>query len=280
MLLSSVICGAAFIAIVSLIMPAFSNTGDYPHFQYSFLGSNYKEAFLHLVSHPLESLKALFVNHNNSPSGDFVKLELHLLLVFSGLPFLLLRPAYLLMLIPVYFQKLFHDNYYMWGIADQYSIEFAPVMAIGIFEVISGIRRKRLAGFFSVLVLVLTLASTFRVMDNTVIHTDKVNIRFYQKQHYTRGYDVAAVHKVLSGLPLDAIISAQSPFLPHLALRDRIYQFPVIKDAKYIIYSFEEVPYPLTETEFRMITDSLKASDQWHVHYDGDIMILERDGMN
>lgn len=280
MLLSSVICGAAFIAIVSLIMPAFSNTGDYPHFQYSFLGSNYKEAFLHLVSHPLESLKALFVNHNNSPSGDFVKLELHLLLVFSGLPFLLLRPAYLLMLIPVYFQKLFHDNYYMWGIADQYSIEFAPVMAIGIFEVISGIRRKRLAGFFSVLVLVLTLASTFRVMDNTVIHTDKVNIRFYQKQHYTRGYDVAAVHKVLSGLPPDAIISAQSPFLPHLALRDRIYQFPVIKDAKYIIYSFEEVPYPLTETEFRMITDSLKASDQWHVHYDGDIMILERDGMN
>jgi len=183
------------------------------------------------------------------------------------------------MLIPVYFQKLFHDNYYMWGIADQYSIEFAPVMAIGIFEVISGIRRKRLAGFFSVLVLVLTLASTFRVMDNTVIHTDKVNIRFYQKQHYTRGYDVAAVHKVLSGLPLDAIISAQSPFLPHLALRDRIYQFPVIKDAKYIIYSFEEVPYPLTETEFRMITDSLKASDQWHVLYEGDIVILQREGI-
>ncbi len=277
MLISSVICGAAFIVIVSLIMPAFSNTGDYPHFHYSFLGSNYKEAFLHLVSHPLESLKTLFVNHNNSPPGDFVKLELHLLLVFSGLPILLLRPAYLLMLIPVYFQKLFHDNYYMWGIADQYSIEFAPVMAIGIFEVISGVRRKRLAGFFSVLILVLTFASTFRVMDNTVIHTDKVNIRFYQKQHYKRSYNVAAVHKVLSGLPPDAIISAQSPFLPHLALRDRIYQFPLIRDAKYIVFSFNEVPYPLTEKEFRMTTDSLKASDQWRVLYEGDIVILQRD---
>jgi hypothetical protein len=150
-------------------------------------------------------------------------------------------------------------------------------MAIGIFEVISGVRRKRLAGFFSVLILVLTFASTFRVMDNTVIHTDKVNIRFYQKQHYKRSYNVAAVHKVLSGLPPDAIISAQSPFLPHLALRDRIYQFPLIRDAKYIVFSFNEVPYPLTEKEFRMTTDSLKASDQWRVLYEGDIVILQRD---
>ncbi|MCO5263540.1 MAG: DUF2079 domain-containing protein [Lentimicrobium sp.] len=279
MLFSSIICGAAFIMIVSLIMPAFSNSGDYPHFHYSFLGSNYKEAFLHLVSHPLESLKVLFVNHNNSRLGDYVKLELHLLLAVSGLPILLFRPAYLLMLIPVYFQKLFHDNYYMWGIADQYSIEFAPVMAIGIFAVISGIRKKRLAGVLSILVLLLTFASAFRVMDNTVIHTDKVNIRFYQKQHYTRAYDVAAVHKVLSGLPPDAIVSAQSPFLPHLALRDRIYQFPVIRDAEYIVLSFSEVPYPLTEAEFRMTTDSLEASGQWHVLYEGEIVILQRDGI-
>lgn len=49
---------------------------------------------------------------------------------------MLRKPVYLIMLIPVYVQKLFHDNYGMWSISGQYVIEFAPILAIGTFSVL------------------------------------------------------------------------------------------------------------------------------------------------
>ena len=90
-------------------MPALANNNQYPHFHYSYLGNSSSEALIHLITHPVESISMLFTNHNNSLGGDFVKMELHVLLLFSGLLFLIKKPHYLLMLVPIYFQKLFHD---------------------------------------------------------------------------------------------------------------------------------------------------------------------------
>ena len=81
--------------------------------------------------------------------GDFVKMELYVLLLVSGLFFLLKKPQYLLMLLPIFFQKLFHDYYAMWGISGQYSIEFAPIMAIGIFMVISEFKSEKRVNIIS-----------------------------------------------------------------------------------------------------------------------------------
>jgi len=257
-------------------MPLISNAGSYAHFHYSYLGNNFTDAFIHLISHPIDSVKVLFTNHTNDTHGDFVKMELHVLLVTSGILFLIKKPQYILMLLPIYFQKLFHDNYSMWGIGGQYSIEFAPIMTIGIFLTISELNSKRLIKYLSLFVLLLATASTIKTMVNTVYYTDKIRIRFYEKSHYQNSYDVSNVHKQLSKIPKHVVVSSQSPFLPHLSLRDNIYQFPIIKDAEYIVYSDKENPYPMTQDEFESAINELEHSKDWEVFYKKDITILKK----
>jgi uncharacterized membrane protein len=276
LLLAAVFSGIYFISMISVVMPAFSNKGYYPHFHYSFLGNNFSEAALHLIFHPLQSLKILFVNHNEHPHGDFVKAELHLLLIFSGLPLLVTKPQYLLMLLPIYFQKLFHDDYAMWGIGGQYTIEFSPIMAIGIFTAIADLKKIQLIKTASIIVLLSSIGATVRTMDNTIYFTNKPAIRFYKSSHYQRNYNVKKVHELLSKIPENAILSVQSPFLPHLSLRDNIYQFPIIKNAEYIIYSEMENSYPITNTEFIAIVTKLRQAKEWEVLYNEDVIILKR----
>ncbi len=270
LLLAFSFCILYFVLVTTVVMPAISNKLAYPHFHYSFLGSTPSEALLFLVEHPIESLKTLFINHINHPSGDYVKLEFFLLLLVSGLYIMVRKPAYLIMLIPLFFQKLYHDNISMWGISAQYSVEFATVLAIGIFTAIAEIRRALLRKILLILSLSGCLLATCRIMDYTMMHTDKSRIRIYQGKHYTRDYDVKKVHNALGMIPPGAIVSAQSSFVPHLALRDHIYQFPIIKDAEYIVISTKEASYPLKKETLIKKIEKLKESAEWEVLYEED----------
>ena len=58
---SSIFSSLYFVIITMLVMPWFSNGGMYPHFHYSVLGSSSSEAIIHLITHPIDSLKVLFI---------------------------------------------------------------------------------------------------------------------------------------------------------------------------------------------------------------------------
>ncbi len=273
----SVLSAGSFVLITSVIMPYFSNQGIYIHFNYSILGKNASEALIHLINHPIDSFLDLFVNHKSDPNCNYIKTELHLFLLLSGLPFLIRYPGFILMLAPIYAQKLFHDNPMMWSIGVQYNIEFAPILALGIFLAIEKITSAGLRKSAILLVLIGTAAVTLRSMDSTVIYTRKDNIRFYSKGHYQRDYNIKAVRSAMKEIPEDAIVSAQSPFVPHLSLRDKIYTFPIIKDAEYLLFSPKEGTYPLNSNAFNNKMDSLLNSDKWTVRTDRDsVFLLQR----
>ncbi len=263
--LFSLISIAYYFSVTKFVMPAISNNGVYPHFNYSVLGTSETGAISGIFSHPVDCIKAFFMNHMHHPQGDYVKAELHILLIVSGLVFLLFKPNYLFMLIPVYFQKLFNDNFQMWGINGQYSIEYAPIITIGAFMVISKLKKQKFIHLFSGILILGTLASTVRMMDHTEMYTKKSKIRFYQASHYIKEYNVDSVYTILKMIPENAAVSAHSPFLPHLALRENIYQFPVIKDASYIVFSDKEEPYPLSGEEFKKLTNELCTGNGWAI---------------
>ena len=254
-----------FLAITMVVMPAFSNGKDYVHFHYSALGSDFGSAIKYMLVHPFAAVETMLSKHTHEPLGEGVKSELFLLLFLSGLPILLLRPAFLFMLLPIFFQKLFHDNFHLWGVYAQYCVEFAPVMAIGIFVVLSKLKSVKSQQLFASIIFVGCIVSTVKMMDRSAIFTNKSTIRFYQSAHYIRDYDVSAVHTQLAAIPASAIVSAQSPFLPHLSLRESIYQFPTVKDAQYIVVSELEGPYPLNEKQFRTALDSIALSKSWRI---------------
>jgi uncharacterized membrane protein len=169
------------------------------------------------------------------------------------------------MLLPIFFQKLFHDNFHLWGVYAQYCIEFAPVLAIGVFVVLSKLKSVKSQYLLASVILIGCLVSTVKMMDRSAIFTNKSTVRFYQSAHYVRNYDVNTVHRQLAAIPADAIVSAQSPFLPHLSLRESIYQFPTIKDAEFIVLSRLEGPYPLNEEQFREALESITLSKSWRI---------------
>lgn len=270
----SLLSFAYFYIITAIVMPALSNEGSYPHFHYSVLGENYQEAIIFIITHPLETVKLLFVNHTQLAELDYLKLELFIILLVSGMYILFWKPQYLFMLIPIFFQKLYHDLYVMWGIDKQYSIEFAPIFAIGIFSVIDDISNKKLRNILTILAIVGALVSTQRIMDLTQVYTNKSKIRFYQSSHYQRIYPVGEVHKQLASIPANAIVSAQSSFLPHLAWRDNIYQFPMVKDAEYIIYSHKDLTFPLGKDKFDLIVNEIRNSNEWEVWFETNYLTI------
>ena len=113
-------------------------------------------------------------------------------------------------------------------------------------------------------------------MDSTIKYTDKSKIRFYQKSHYQRNYNTKLFHQQLNKIPIDAKISAQSPFVPHLSLRENIYQFPIIKNADYIIYSRKENSYPLSKQQFNLKVNELEHSTEWKILFDDELTILKK----
>jgi uncharacterized membrane protein len=270
-----------FLVILNVIMPWITVSGKYNGFAYTTLGQTPMEALKELVMHPLNTIKILFTNFNDQPHGDYVKLELHLLVLLSGAYFLLLKPHYLIMLIPIYFQKMFHDHVQMWGIGGQYSIEFAPILAIGIFSAIAEFKNTKIERILALIAFAGILFSTIRVMDRTVAYTNKSKIRFYQAGHYKRNYDVGVVYRQIRKLPPDARISAIAPILPHLALRDHIYQFPIIRDAEYIVYSDQEGKYPLSEEEFDTEIKKLMESGEWEEEFKSEeVVILKKSAIS
>lgn len=278
LILGFLFCGFTFIIISQHIMPAFANSGELNNFKYAVIGGNLKDAIIHIISHPIDSLSVLFNNHNLKPEGDFVKAELHIFLLLSGLPLLMFKPQYIVMLIPIYFQKLFHDIPSMWGVFGQYCIEFTPILTIGSFKAISSFKSFHLKYSLPFLVLILTGIVSHKMMEKTYAFTKKENIRFYQKIHYTRDFDVKKTHLTLDEIPEEAIVSAQTQFVPHLALRDKIYQFPKIEDAEYIILSsVAKKTYPLNPQEYLNAIENIKENKNWDLIYDeNELLIFEK----
>lgn len=133
-----------FILVLKVLMPAFASDGEYVHFAFNSLGSSMSEALVHLITHPLDSIETFFTNHLADPELNGVKAESHVILLLSGVVILFRRPAYLLMLVPIYFQKFFHDQPMIWSPGAQYSIEFAPILAIGVFEILRSIQQEKI----------------------------------------------------------------------------------------------------------------------------------------
>ncbi|MEI8201729.1 MAG: DUF2079 domain-containing protein [Bacteroidota bacterium] len=266
-----------FVLITFYVMPAISNDGTYPHLNYAVLGNSSVQALTFLVSHPLESIRLLFVNHSGDPGFDYIKMEFHLMALGSGLFLLFFRPQYLIMLIPIYFQKMYHDFSILWGIDAQYSIELAPILAIGVFSFIGSLKKKWLSYLIIGIALTGALSATVRLMDNTKMFTDKSRIRFYKSIHYRRNYNVKLIYEKLNAIPKQAVVCTQGTFLPHLALRDNIYLFPAVKDAQYIIYSEKEDTWPLSKEDFDATMDKVMQSREWAVDFKNeDIVVLRR----
>ncbi len=243
-----------FYVVVSFVLPSFaSKTDDYIHFQFSSLGDNIGEAILTVINKPQLVFTLLFESPFYDQPWTFgIKSEFHFVVLVSGGFALFARPQFLIMLIPIYAQKLFIDKIVSWGVNYHYSIEFAPIVIIALFYFLHTLKvsDKYRIVLLSICVILPTLI-TIRLMDYKVsVWDNKVYVKFYDKRHYQTPYDIKAIYEGLKNIPKDANVCAQNMLTPHLALREKIYLFPYIFDADYIaLVPSSPSPWPLKNFE-------------------------------
>lgn len=264
----TIISAIYFVCIVKVFIPMFHapGVGYLYDGMYQSLGSTPQQIFENLVNKPGYLFSQLFENYKD-PYYNGIKSELHFSVLISGGIFLLYRPQFLVILIPIYLQKLFNSDPARWGINYHYSIEFVPVLTIATAVFFHDVKREGIKKYAPYLIAVVTLVYTIAKIDSRVsTWYDKIGTRFYAKEHYHTTYNSATLARSLNDLPLQETdaVSAQSTLVPRLAGRDSIYMYPNVAHARYIVLAPKTNVYPLNDS-FNYSLDTLSRSLNWEL---------------
>ena len=271
-----------FAMVVGYVIPSLANENRaYLHFKYDALGKNYGEAITTIFTRPVYAIELLFTNTTNIPAYDHLKTGLFKMLLFSGLWALFLRPQYLIMLIPIFAQKLYSNDYAKWGIYYQYSIEFAPILAIAVFDAVNRLKKPVWSYVASGVLVVISFTAVVNKMEHKSLSW-YINdgVQFYSPRHYKQAFDIYEMHQALKivSSDKDVKVSAQSFIVPHLCFRDYIYQYPHVADADYVVLAVDpDNTYPLQGA--KQINDSINSyrhKADWEVLYDKNATLIAR----
>ncbi len=219
----AVFAATYFVVVNMLILPRLGARGI---MRYEYLGSNYLEIAKTLITNPRETLNILFTNTSSFPHYDGVKAEFYICALLSGMVLTLLKPNYLLMLVPLIAQKMLSTDKLFWGISVQYAIEFVPVLVISSFLVIIKLKKTIWQRLLAGALLISTVLTTFYTIGvpKGLVMVDQICI--YQGRHYEqKQFDVRYARELIQQIPDDASVCASTMFVPHLCLRPEIYDF-------------------------------------------------------
>jgi len=269
----SVFSIAYFLIINMIVMPKLGGSGG-GFSRYAHLGDNYVEIAGRLIKHPLETIQMLFGNTSGFSEYDGIKEEFYYCALATGLLFTMLKPNYLLMLVPLIAQKMLASDSVFWGISLQYSIEFMPVIVIASFLVLIKLKKQVWRIMLAISLLLSTVLTTFYTIGipKSQVWLDQLCV--YQGRHYEqKGFDVHYAYEVIDMIPKDASVCAITPFVPHLAMRDEIRNFANTRNIK-TDYVLMTEPYFVYEREGVLV---LKNRDEYEtVATDGTIYLLKR----
>ena len=264
---------AYFFIINMVVMPRLGGSGG-GFDRYAHLGDNYVDIAQRLVTHPWETFQMLFTNTNGISKYDGIKEEFYYCALATGMLLTLLKPNYLIMLIPLVAQKMLAVDSTFWGISFQYAVEFMPVIVISSFLVIIKLKKKVWRWLLAICLLISTVLTTFYTIGipKSQVWLDQLCV--YQGRHYEqKDFDVHYAYEVIKQIPDDASVCANTFFVPHLAMRDEIRNFANTKNIKtdYVL---------MTESYFEYERNGvlvLKNRDEYEtVATDGTIYLLKR----
>ena len=262
-----------FLIVNLIVMPRLGGNGG-GFARYAHLGDNYVEIAKRLLTHPLETLKMLFANTNGFSKFDGIKEEFYICALATGMLLTLLKPNYLLMLVPLVAQKMLAIDPMFWGISFQYSIEFMPVIVISSFLVLIKLKKQAWRIVLASCLLLSTVLTTFYTIGVPKSQVWLDHLCVYQGRHYEqKEFDVHYAYEVIKQIPDDASVCAITPFVPHLAMRDEIRNFANTMDIK-TDYVLMTEPYFEYERKGVLV---LKNRDEYEtVATDGTIYLLKR----
>jgi uncharacterized membrane protein len=219
---------AAFATVVGVIVPAFSDAGEY----------GYTGAYGELLLRPWEILPRLV-----TPA---VKLETAALW-FVPFALVSLASPLALLVIPLALTRFLSLVPTHWGTVFHYSAPLAPIVAMsavdGLARIARHVRERRGEATARRVVAGVAAAS---VVLSALVPGRQPLWRVFAPRHY-RTTDVDATGRMaVAMVPPGASVVAQAAIVPHLSMRDRIYVLDAsAPEADYVVVSEHLSPWPL-----------------------------------
>lgn len=268
-----------FVLIIKYVMPALANEGaGYKHFNYGAMGNDMFDVAKNIVTKPIKAIKFLFVAENVHGSYKYIKFELHYMIILAGGIALIFRPQFLIMLIPIYFQKLYNIHFGKWGINDHYSIEYAPILTIALFILLFHIFKNKKVRYaisiFAIFLSISCLVYSLSFRKSRWYSIERNN--FLISAHYQTKSNIDDFHHAIELIPDDADVCAQSIFVPRLAFRKNIYSFPKFHEkSDFILLSKNpDVTYPLSKKVYFSTLQSIRNDTTFFIKFENNEIVL------
>ena len=266
----------SFALIFAIFIPALHSADEeFRLFDYTALGSGPMQALLFILQHPLKSISYLFINHTQDPALDGIKAGFYMVYGLSGGILLLFRPTYLIFLIPFVAKKMFNDASYRWGYEFYYSVEIATVLPILVFLIILDFKNTKLRVVSAVVIFLLAASITIHSVNSANASGSYLKFNIGNSNFYASDMgNVSEIHQALSKIPANVSVSASTRLVANLALREKIYHFPVIEDAAYICLFKQRDSYPFPQEKFDKELNELRQSGHWTIESELDNFII------
>ena len=240
---------AAFFAVTLVVIPAYRGGAEY----------GYAGAFDSLRQAPWRAPMLLA-----TPPG-----KLYTLLLWTS-PFLFLPVVSPLvwLAVPLMATRLLSDLPGHWNARGHYSAPLAPLLAAAAADGLARVQRRwpSLTGGRLTVVLVVMLVAAM------VIPGHQPLLRVMNPKHYRTPAFLPTARDALALIPPTASVVAQSPIVPHLSHRDRIYMLDeAFPDADVVIAAAPLAPWPLASAD-----DVARQLDGWRAR--GYRTAFDRDG--
>lgn len=180
---------------------------------------------------------------------------------FAFLP--LLSPLSWFTVFPALFLRFSSLATHFWTSSFHYNANLTPFLAV---SAILALKKFRIP-FFPVIILLIFFLITGGLTPNGMIWRTMQN-PFQDPSRFRH------IEDDLQTIPASAAVSAQSPLVPHIANREKIYMFPEIYDAEYIVLDPSLSNYPLRPEELQSKIAALEKSKYWQIYKETKSLII------
>lgn len=247
-----------FVVVVSIIMPAYSKgLGTNQLGRYDHLGGSLENIVIGFFENPKYYFTLLFEDTLDSNATGIKSGFWYSFLIAGGFA-VIYRPKYMIMIAPIIAQKMFSQSHSLWGTGGQYSIEIVPIISLALVSLLLSTRKNYIRAVVLVIVIIL----------------GRPSFSAFRAEHYKSDMNISQLKEDLKVIPSKAVISVSSDLSPHLFRRDKIYHYPIIKNAEYIALLKNRSTYPLRKVDFEKKIENLKNDPSATILVDNSDMII------
>lgn len=264
--LITMVTGVVWYAVtIKWLMPALNGGQPYVHGVFENISNDPKEFVKFIVSHPVKTVQIMF----DQP----VKKATFLATLASSGFLAVLSPAFILLVLPMIFERLITEHPGMISMNFQYSVPVAIMLIFSSILTISWITRKfkkeSLVYYLSGYVMFCSIFISCVLRSPLAVFGSVGNFKMND--------EVRQAYEVVRAVPKDRSVIAQETLVPHLTYRDKVGLFPGDLTKYDFVVLSKDPNYPCWPTsyaEILKVITNLRADRYWRVYKENANFVL------